>query len=282
MSVWDTPTTIDELDERQKADQVPFIGQEHIKAQVGPFLDEERMPHVLLTGDPGMGKTQFARWVAWRRGKPFFERMAPQKPTHLPPYGVLLIDEVHRQKNPEYLFPTMDKGLLTFVAATTKPEKLDSAFRSRFLLTLRLRHYTLAEMETMIQTMAGATRIAKRHLAVLANAAGGHPRTAEKIVRTAAALESFEPGVVLKAVQITADGLTVDHFDYLRALSDASKPLGFHQLTTMAYLTEDEANRAERTLISQGYVELTPTGRALTLRGVQYVDKLKEDGIWDD
>ena len=282
MSVWDTPTTIDELDERQKADQVPFIGQEHIKAQVGPFLKEERMPHVLLTGDPGMGKTQMARWLAYQRGKPFFERMAPVKPTHLPPYGVILIDEVHRQKNPETLFPIMDRGLLTFVAATTKPEKLDSAFRSRFLLTLRLRHYTLPEMETMIQTMAGTQRIAKRQLGVLANAADGHPRTAEKIVRTALALESFEPGVVLKAVQITADGLTVDHFDYLKALADASKPLGLGQLATSAYMTLEDAQRAERTLASKGYVELTPSGRTLTIRGKQYVDKLKEDGIWDD
>jgi Holliday junction resolvasome RuvABC ATP-dependent DNA helicase subunit len=240
------------------------------------------MPHVLLTGDPGMGKTQFARWLAHARGMPFFERMAPQKVTHLPPYGVILIDEVHRQRHPETLFPVMDEGLLTFVAATTKPEKLDSAFRSRFLLTLRLRHYSLAEMQTMITTMAGSTRIAKRHLEVLAHAAGGHPRTAEKIVRTAAALESYDPAHVLKAVQITADGLTVDHFDYLKALADASKPMGMSQLATSAYLTEEDAQRAERTLVSKGYVELTASGRTLTLRGGQYVEKLKEDGIWDD
>jgi replication-associated recombination protein RarA len=89
---------------------------------------------VLLTGEPGLGKTQFGRWLAWRRQKPFFERLAPVKPESLPPYGVLLLDEVHRQSDVESLFPVMDKGVLTVIAATTKPDKLDSAFRSRFLL----------------------------------------------------------------------------------------------------------------------------------------------------
>ena len=287
MSVWDTVTKIEDLDERQKAAEVAFLGQQHIKAQIEPFLDEERMPHILLTGDPGMGKTQMAKWLAWRRGKPFFERLAPVRATHLPPYGVLLVDEVHRQRHPESLFPIMDEGLLTFVAATTKPEKLDSAFRSRFLLTVRIRHYSLVEMVQIIASMAGDEALEEagataEQLDVLAHAASGHPRTAEKIVRTAKALGTFAPSEVLKAVMITADGLTVEHFDYLQALDTLGKPTGLNQLTITAGLLEEEAQAAERTLVSKGYVELTASGRTLTIRGRQYVDKLRADGIWSD
>ncbi len=56
---WSTPTTDDVLDERQKAtDEVVFIGQERIKTQLEPFITTEKFPHVLLTGDPGLGKSQ--------------------------------------------------------------------------------------------------------------------------------------------------------------------------------------------------------------------------------
>lgn len=284
MSVWDTVTETKDLDERQKAGEVPFIGQQHIKDQIEPFLGEDKMPHILLTGDPGMGKTQFARWVAWRRQKPFFERMTPLKATHLPPYGILLADEVHRQNHPEQLFPIMDRGLLTFVAATTKPEKLDSAFRSRFLFTIRLKRYSLDEMMQVVSSMAAGSEweVPEEQCRVLASAANGHPRTAEKIVKTAVALGTFDPGKVLRAVRITADGLGDDHFDYLAALDVASKPMGLNQLSMASWLTEDELLRIERTLIEKGFAELTPSGRTLTLRGKQYVDKLKEDGIWDE
>ena len=145
MSIWDTPITDEDLDEVRLADEVTFIGQDAIKQQVEPFLTEEQMPHVLLAGDPGLGKTQFGKWLAFRRQTPFFERMAPVRVDYLPPYGVLLLDEVHKQGNVESLFPVMDKGLLTVIAATTMPQKLDSAFRSRFLLSFVLRPYQDAE-----------------------------------------------------------------------------------------------------------------------------------------
>lgn len=283
ISIWDTPTEQAVLDERQKADEVPFIGQEHIKAQVEPYLEGAKFPHVLLTGDPGLGKTQFARWLAWKRQKPFWERLAPVKPEALPPYGVLFLDEVHRQRDVEALFPKMEEGVLTIIAATTKPEKLDSAFKSRFLLTLRMRPYSNEEIEFIIESMAGGfDRIGGGNIAnvrVLANAAQGNPRTAERIVKAAQGLNTWEPGDVLKSVQITADGLGQDHFDYLKALTTLNRPAGRTQIADLALMSEDDVRRLERPLIEQGYVELSPSGRKLTVRGKQYVSLLEDEGV---
>ena len=273
LSIWDTATTQDLLDERQLAEEVPFIGQYPAQDQVKPFLDAERFPHILLLGDPGLGKTQFAKWIAWKRQKPFFERMAPQRPMDLPAYGVMLLDEVHRQRRPEDLFPSMDKGLLTIVAATTKPDKLDPAFKSRFLISLKFRPYPLDEMIEIIEAMSGGKA---KNVETFATAAAGNPRTAEKIVLAAEGLKTWNPEEVLKSVRITADGLSEDHFDYLKALARIGRPAGIGQIATTMMSTADQAKQHERILLEMEFVELRSQGRTLTIKGEQYVRYLKE------
>jgi len=274
--IWSNPTTDAVLDERQKATEVVFIGQERIKTQVEPFIREEKFPHVLLTGDPGLGKSHFARWLAWRRNKPSFEHLAPVKTQDLPPYGILLLDEVHRQSKVENLFPVMDKGILTIVAATTKPDKLDSAFRSRFLIHLRLRPYSTEEMIRIITYMAGGP---VSSLDILASAAAGNPRTAEKIVATAKGLDTWDAERVLEAVRIKGDGLNDNHFDYLQALDKIGRPAGVRQILDFAWLSEGDVRSVERTLVERGFIELTSSGRKLTMRGTQYVRLLEDEGI---
>ena len=274
---WSKPITDEVLDERQKAtDEIVFIGQERIKTQLEPFMEAEKFPHVLLTGDPGLGKSQLARWIAWRRQKPSFERLAPVKAHDLPAYGILLIDEIHRQKDVETLFPIMDKGILTIIAATTKPDKLDSAFRSRFLISHRLRLYTEDEMARIITYMAGGPMDS---LAILAKAAAGNPRTAERIVATALGLDTWDAEKILESVRIKADGLNDNHFDYLIALQTIGRPAGIKQILEFAWISESEARSVERILVERGFVELTPSGRKLSTRGIQYVELLKDEGI---
>lgn len=272
---WSTPTTDAVLDERQQAEEVVFIGQPRVKTQLEPFMTAEKFPHVLLTGDPGLGKSQLAKWIAWRRKKPSYERPAPAKARDLPPYGILLLDEVHRQKDIEDLFPVMDKGLLTIIAATTKPDKLDSAFRSRFLISLRLLPYTEKEMAGIITYMAGGPM---GSLDVLSSAAAGNPRTAELIVRTAQGLDTWDAETILAAVRIK-DGLNDNHFDYLSALETIGRPAGIKQILDFAWISEADARSVERVLVAKGFVELSSSGRKLSTRGHQYVSLLRDEGI---
>jgi Holliday junction DNA helicase RuvB len=165
---------------------------------------------------------------------------------------------------------------LTILAATTKPDKLDSAFRSRFLISHRLRFYNEDEMARIITYMAGGPM---GSLTILAKAAGGNPRTAERIVRTAQGLDTWDAEKILESVRIKADGLNDNHFDYLTALQTIGRPAGIKQILEFAWISESEARSVERTLVERGFVELTPSGRKLSTRGLQYVELLKDEGI---
>lgn len=276
-SIWNTTTTQELLDERQKAEEVPFIGQQHAQDQIRPFLKNEHFPHLLLIGDPGLGKTQFAKWVAWMRDKPFFERIAPIKPQNMPAFGVMLLDEIHRQNNVEDLFPAMDRGMLSILAATTKPNQLDAAFKSRFLITLKFRPYTQSEMVEIIMAMSEG-EASQGDPDTLASASAGNPRVAERIVKAAQGLGTWNTEEVLKSVRINADGLSAEHFEYLAALDRLGRPTGVEQMSVMMMSTADQVKQLERHLMGMSLVELRSQGRALTVKGAQYVALLKAEG----
>lgn len=284
MSIWDTPITDSVLDDNQKAEEVVFIGQDEIKRQVEPFLHGEKFPHLLLTGDPGLGKTQFAKWIAYKREKPFYERLAPVRPDSLPPYGIMLLDEVHRHKFPEDLFKVMSEGILSIIATTTKPEKLDAAFDSRFLLKLRLRRYHDEEMVQIMRHMIGlegkmSGNKQSHDIEVLAHAASGHPRTAERIAFTAKGLGTTDPEDVLKACRITADGLNQDHIEFLAYMDAHKRPVGLQQIQGRLDITKDAISQVESDLMERGLIELSYAGRRLTTRGEQYVVLLEREGL---
>jgi Holliday junction resolvasome RuvABC ATP-dependent DNA helicase subunit len=105
--------------------------------------------------------------------------------------------------------------------------------------------------------MAGGEGPSRDIAHVLATASNGNPRMAERIVMTAQGLSTWEPKTVLKAAQITADGLSQDHFDYLKALQRVNRPVGLKHLV-------------DQTMMN---------GRKLTLRGGQYVSMLEDEGV---
>lgn len=260
-------------------DPVPFLGKEGIKAQIEPFVKTERFPHTLIVGEPGMGKTQLARWIAAQRGEPFEEHMAPIRPADLRDSSIVLLDEAHRQKNPEELFRIMDGSVtVTILAATTRPELLDSAFASRFLLRLQLELYTDSEMEAIVENFAGPLFGENpAWLEILASASAGNPRQAERIVMTAKGLGTFDPVEVLRACRINADGLSEFHMKYLAELQKRSgQPIGLEQISMMLYADTTYVRQQERLLLHYELINLKSNGRVLTRKGIRYNELLTE------
>jgi Holliday junction resolvasome RuvABC ATP-dependent DNA helicase subunit len=248
---------------------VIWFGQEALIKQINPFMtSSDPFPHTILLGEPGLGKTHLARYVAYERNEAFEELLAPTDPMSMPAKGIVLLDEVHRQRSPEPLFQLMAQDTPTIFAATTRPELVDRAFRSRFFLELHLRPYTPEAMSDLIGTYLDASDDV---LELLGAASAGNPRQAEKIALVAKKLDTTDPGTILATCQITADGLTTNHIDYLKLLDRMNRPIGVSQIVTLLYADETTVKTTERLLLDYELIQLSQTGRTITRAGSDYM-----------
>lgn len=282
--MWSIPTDWDQFESKASSmtGVVQFIGQEPLKARVAPFLDGKEFPHTLLTGEPGLGKSQFAQWIAVKREAGHQMRTAPITPGDLDvPYWkpFVILDEAHKQRDSENLFVLMAKHDYTFIATTNLPERMGDAFRSRFVLQLRIAPYTLEDMQKMALYYAYGGCKDEKALTAFATASASNPRQLQRIMQTARAMKSFDPEEVLSTVKITADGVTEEHMAYLALLETHERPIGVNYIATMLYIDEKTIKNLERLLTEMQLIQLTSSGRKLTGRGRAYVHLLHERGL---
>lgn len=254
---------------------VVFLGQPNLRAKIKPFLESRTFPHTLLVGMPGSGKTNLARYVAQELDTSFQEMTAPVNLQRLAVNGVTLIDEAHMQKNPEMLYKLMESSpRRTMIAATSRPEKMDDAWRSRFTLQLVLGDYSHEGMVEIGRHLIPKAN--KTALTVFASASGGNPRQLERIARVANDIGPNDVEKVLSTLEVTADGLTQTHLAYLRCLTNIGRPVGLTQLAALTYSGEEELRGAERLLIKLDMIELGQGGRTLTDTGERYIAMFDE------
>jgi Holliday junction resolvasome RuvABC ATP-dependent DNA helicase subunit len=253
---------------------IKWIGQPHMVAQIKPFLHPDvPFPHTLLLGEPGLGKTHMARWIASQRGEGYEEHLAPVVPSDLPLQGIVLIDEIHLQRKPEPLFKAMEEVMPTIMGATTRPEIVDKAFRSRFFLDLHLHRYTSDEMKELIALELEDAD--EELIEILSTASAGNPRQALKLAKYARMIATGIPEDILVACRITADGLTDLHLKYLEQLRKTNKPTGLTQITAMLYSDETTTRNLEPLLLDYELIELNSNGRTLSRKGTTYVKGLE-------
>lgn len=189
-----------------------FIGQAHIKEPLGISLAAaagrgEPLEHVLLYGNPGLGKTTLAHIIARERGVgikltagPALERVGDLAAilSNLARGDVLFIDEIHRMNKiiEEVLYSAMEDYALdiivgkgpaartlrmplepfTLIGATTKLNLLSGPLRDRFGHTHHLSFYDPEDIRTIIERNA-------ERLGVEIGAEAAH-RIAERARRT--------------------------------------------------------------------------------------------------
>lgn len=167
-----------------------YIGQADIKNELGVYITaakqrEESLDHVLLYGQPGLGKTTLAMVIANELGVNIRTTSGPaiDKPgdllsllNELQPGDVLFIDEIHRLPKivEEMLYSAMEDFFVdiiigqgegahpvhfplppfTLIGATTQAGMLSAPLRDRFGIIEHMNYYNIADLEKIVKRTA--------------------------------------------------------------------------------------------------------------------------------
>ncbi len=198
-----------------------FIGQEKIKENLDIFLAAakkrgEPIEHVLLYGNPGLGKTTLAHVIAHEMGAnikvtsgPALERVGDLAAilSSLETGDILFIDEIHRLNMTieEVLYPAMEDFALdvvigkgpsartirlalnrfTIIGATTRLSLLSAPLRDRFGVTLHLSFYEEADIRQILARSARLLEVTidADALGLLASRSRRTPRVANRLLK---------------------------------------------------------------------------------------------------
>jgi Holliday junction DNA helicase RuvB len=195
-----------------------YVGQQQMVESLKIAVKAAKMrgsalPHVLLGGPPGLGKTSMAYVLAEEMGSELIITSGPnlQRPEDvtaklraLKQNDILLTDEVHRMKakTSEVLYSALEDGFVeassrlrhstsqvelapfTLIACTTHVGDVQAPLRDRMALQFTLTHYSQAEIEEVLRRSATIRDVAIEDdaLMVIAGASRGTPRVANSLL----------------------------------------------------------------------------------------------------
>ena len=200
---------------------VDFVGQAHIKEPLSISIEaaqkrSEPIEHVLLYGNPGLGKTTLANIIAKEMGVnirvtagPALERVGDLAAilSNLAEGDVLFIDEIHRMNKTieEVLYSAMEDYALdiivgkgpsartlrmplekfTLIGATTKMNLLSGPLRDRFGHTFHLSFYEHSDIDTIVKRNAQILEVQIDPTAsgIIAKRARRTPRVANRLLK---------------------------------------------------------------------------------------------------
>ncbi len=198
-----------------------FVGQEQIKQNLSISIEaakkrNEALEHVLLYGNPGLGKTTLAHIIAKEMAAsirvtsgPALEKVGDLAAilSNLNEGEILFIDEIHRLNKTieEVLYPALEDYSLdiilghgpaartirmplnhfTLIGATTKLSLLSGPLRDRFGHTYHLNFYENQDIEQILRRNATILKVAlvDEPLALIAARARRTPRIANRLLK---------------------------------------------------------------------------------------------------
>lgn len=289
------PTSFDEI-----IGQPDVISRLRISA-VGCKMSGGVLPHVLIDGPPGLGKTTIASAIANEMGVTLHTLNAANirnVKSILPyimgisPRAVLFIDEIHRLPKivEEFLYPimedfvlhvsmedepeTIDLPMFTLIGATTSGGSLSQPFYDRFTIKEHLSFYSdddLAKVARLNATKLGITA-SDEDLLEIAKRSKGTPRILNARLlwyKNYQACHAQSPSSTVNEIfsiqGIDDKGLDLYDRMYIEALKKSKgNPLGLKSISAMTGIALDTIeNSIEPFLVRKGYVVRTQKGRVI-------------------
>jgi Holliday junction DNA helicase RuvB len=256
------------------------------------------MPHILIDGPPGLGKTTLAGAVANEMEVDLYTCNAANLRSvksimpylmGITPRSVLFIDEIHRLPKlvEEFLYPVMedfkmnivvednvedmDIPKFTMIGATTSGGSLSQPFYDRFTIKEHLSFYTdneLAKLAWYITKNAGL-RISEDDLLEIAKRSKGTPRILKARVKWyenyVLSVGHDDVDTIFETQGIDKYGMDVYDRLYISAMEkNIGNPLGLKSVSAITGIAVDTIeNSIEPYLVREGYVVRTQKGRIL-------------------
>lgn len=231
---------------------VDFVGQEQIKQNLNIAIQaakkrSEPLEHLLLYGNPGLGKTTLASIIAREMDAPIKVTSGPALEkvgdlaailSNLQTGEILFIDEIHRMNKTieEILYPALEDYSLdiilgkgpaartirmplnkfTLIGATTKLSMISNPLRDRFGHTLHLNFYEQADIEKILTRNAAilSVPIDEESTKLVASRARRTPRIANRLLKRIRDVAEVEgDGTINKKITSTSFAmLGIDEF----------------------------------------------------------------------
>ena len=261
--------------------------------------NDQVMPHVLIDGPPGLGKTTISSAIANEMGVNLYTVNAASVRSikNLMPYlmgmearSVLFIDEIHRLPKlvEEFLYPVMedfridmlienkpdaiDIPVFTMVGATTSGGSLSQPFYDRFTIKEHLSFYDNNVLAKLARSNADKLGLSLSDIEMeeIAQRSKGTPRILNARLQWYKNYTDFYPeekdiDTIFNSQGIDKNGFDCNDLEYIDVLKkNRCNPLGLKSISGMTGIAmETIENSIEPYMVRMGYVVRTQRGRIL-------------------